>query len=135
MKLKQPNEFNYFELQKSKKYQTFNDGTAYIYEIKNVAEKGNQPKLGLSEKVNLRFKFKTVGMTRFFTAQQNEINIAETIIVPQSRKISVHDVVILTTSKERQYAVEQVQHKDDTFPKTSLITLSELEEVYDTNGI
>lgn len=134
MELRQPNEFDFFELDKKKVYQTFNDGVASVFKIENIAKKGDQPKLGLSQKVKLRFKFKTVGITRFYTAQQNDISISEVIIVPQNRKISVHDVVILTTSK-RQYSIEQVQHKDDTYPKTSLLTLAELEEVYDTSGV
>lgn len=123
-----------FKNTQSKEYQNFNDGIATIYEVKNVAEKGDQPKQGLSQKVKLRFQYKTVGLTRYYTAQQLDIKIAETIVVPQVRNISTHDVVILTSSS-RQYYVEQVQHKDDTFPKTTLLSLSELEESYDTTGV
>jgi hypothetical protein len=112
------------------KPQVFNSGVAHIFVARNVAEKGNQPEMVLEKKLDLRFQYKTVGLTRFYTAQQNDIKIDETIAVPQNRTISTHDVVVLTPS-DRRYVVEQVQHKDDTAPKTTLLSLSEVDEAYD----
>ena len=110
------------------KFLKFNDGVTDIYAVENIAEKGDRPKDGLSIKHHLRFGYETIGIKRNYEAMQAQVQLSEMIIVPMHRDISSQDVAIINGV---QYRIDQVQHKTDTLPPSSLLSLSRLEADYD----
>lgn len=110
------------------KFLKFNDGVTDIYAVENIAEKGDRPKDGLSIKYHLRFGYETIGVKRNYEAMQAQVQLSEMISVSMHRDISSQDVAIINGV---QYRIEQVQHKTDTLPPSSLLSLSRLEADYD----
>lgn len=111
--------------------QTFNDGIVNIYCVENIAEPGNMPKDGLVLKIeNLRYTERTVGMSRYWTALQNQAQIEQMIRVPRINSVSVHDVAILNG---HQYDIVQVQYIQDTVPACMDLSLQRLEVEYEVN--
>lgn len=114
------------------KFQKFNNGIVDIYEVKNAAEKGDRKKDKLFIRYHLRFAYNTIGVKRNFEAAQAQVDLTELISTPLHRDISSQDVAIINS---KQYRIAQVQHKTDTLPPTSLISLSRLEADYEITGI
>jgi len=115
-------------------FKTFNDGIVKIYTVKNIAEPGDRPKDGLCLKYVLRFNYQTIGIQRNYEAMQAQVKISELISTKMQRDISTQDVAIIGADTT-QYAIVQVQHKKDTLPATSLLSLSRLEAKYDFERI
>ena len=113
-------------------FECFTDGIAKVYAVTNIAEQGDRPIDGLKLKYRLCYQYKTVGVKRFVEAQQVFMQVDEMISVPQRRSISTADIVILGNV---QYRIVQVQHIDDTKPKTTKISLWKLEECYASERI
>lgn len=113
---------------KTGRFLSFGDGIAEIYSVKNVAEEGDRPKEKLILKEHLRFENRTVGLQRFFDAAQEKINISRVISAPLIFSVSTQDVVIINGN---QYEIKMKQEKFDTRPASMLLTLSDVEEVYE----
>lgn len=113
---------------KTGRFLTFNDGTAEICAIHNVAEEGDRPKNKLIVKERLRFENRTVGLQRFFDAAQEKITISRVVSMPLIASVSTQDVVIINGN---QYEIKMKQEKFDTRPASMLLTLSDVEEVYE----
>lgn len=111
-------------------FETFNDGIVKIYTVTNIAEPGDRPKDGLCLKYVLRFNYQTIGIQRNYEAMQAQIKLNELISVKMQRDISTQDVAIIGADTT-QYVIVQVQHKKDTLPPTSLLSLTKLEAKYE----
>ncbi|ABO51112.1 hypothetical protein Dred_2602 [Desulforamulus reducens MI-1] len=110
--------------------QTFNDGIVNIYSVGNIAQLGNMPKEGLTLKVGpLRYKERTVGMGRFWTAMQAQTRIDQVIRVPQIRSVSTQDIAVLMDGK--QYEIKQIQYQEDVEPPVMDLSLERLEADYE----
>ena len=112
------------------KFETFNDGIVKIYSVTNISEQGDQPKDGLTLKYVIRFNYKTIGIQRNYEAMQAQIKLSELISVKMQRDISTQDVAVIGADTT-QYEISQVQHKKDTLPATSLLSLTRLEAKYE----
>lgn len=109
--------------------QTFNDGIVSIYKVDNIAQPGNMPKDGLIIKVkNLRFEERTVGMSRYWTALQDNARIEQLLRMPRINSVTVHDVAILNG---QQYDIMQVQYPPDVEPPCMDLSLERLEVAYE----
>lgn len=111
-------------------FKTFNDGIVKIYTVKNISKPGDRPKDGLCLKHVLRFNYQTIGIQRNYEAMQAQVKISELISVKMQRDISTQDVAIIGADTT-QYDIVQVQHKKDTLPATSLLSLTKLEAKYE----
>ena len=110
--------------------QTFNDGVANIYTVCNIAESGEMPKDGLTLKIGaLRYKERTVGMSRYWVAMQAQARIDLVLRTPQLRSVSLHDVV--TPIDGEQYRIVQIQYPEDMEPPVMDLSLQRLEVAYD----
>lgn len=110
--------------------QTFNDGVVNIYSVGNIALSGNMPKEGLTLKVgHLRYKEKTVGMSRYWIAKQAQAKIDMVIRVPKILAISVQDIAIPIDGN--QYRIVQIQHIEDMEPPVMDLSLQRLEADYE----
>lgn len=109
--------------------QTFNDGVTTIYSVENIAQPGNMLKEGLIYKIGpLRYRERTVGMGRFWTAMQAQVKIDQVIRVQQIRSVSTQDVAILVNGK--QYRIQQIQYPEDIEPPVMDLSLERLEAEY-----
>jgi len=89
------------------------------------------PKDGLQLKVGcLRYKERTVGMSRYWAAMQTQARIDLVLRMPQLRNVSLHDVVIPVDGQ--QYRIVQVQYPEDIDPPVMDLSLQRLEVAYDT---
>lgn len=98
------------------KIQTFNSGIvrlAYILQGERLRYKGNP----------LRYNERTVGLRRFFQADQVGRKISKVIRVPKIKDISENDVAIINNN---QYSIVQMQNIDDTKPKCWQLTLEKI---------
>lgn len=114
-------------LKKQKKItQTFNDGVVSIYSVGNISAPGDMPKEGLTLKMsNLHYEERTVGMSRYWTAMQNQAQIERIIRVPRVN-ISTHDVAKIN---DLQYDIVQAQVIKDVTPPCIDLSLQRLEAV------
>lgn len=112
-----------------KKTQSFNDGVVSIYQVGDTSEPGDMPKEGLvNPPVFLRFKQRTVGFSRYYTAMQAQQKVDEVIRCPFCAAVSVQDVAIMAG---KQYRIELVQRPEDVHPAVMDLTLRRLEQNYE----
>lgn len=109
--------------------QSFNDGIVKIYRVVDIALPGDMPKEGLILQLTLRYKERTVGLTRYYAALQNNIKVDFVIRCQQVREVLANDVAILVD--ENQYRVMQVQYPEDVEPPVMDLTLEKVGEFYD----
>lgn len=117
-----------YEREKRTKFEVFNDGVAHIYKLADVSLPGFKPTFKPQPYRNYPFQYKTIGVRRNYEAMQAQVRLDEMIEVMQDRCVSPQDIVVI---EGVQYDIIQVQHKNDTYPKTSLLSLRRLEENYD----
>lgn len=114
----------------SHKRQSFPDGVVKVYSVGDIALPGDMPQEGLVLKVSLRYKERTVGLTRFFAAMQNNVQVAFVLRCPQVRSVSTSDVVVNRDGV--QFEIKQVQYPEDAEPPVMDLTLEKLGEPYAT---
>lgn len=122
------NERQKYEREKKTKFEVFNDGIAHIYKLADVSQPGFKPTFKPQPYRHYPFKYKTIGVRRNYQAMQAQVRLDEMILTAQDRHVSAQDIVVI---EGIQYEVKQVQHQNETFPRTSLISLQRLEENYD----
>jgi hypothetical protein len=120
-------------LQNKLQVQTYNDGAVNVYETINIAQPGNMPVDGLTLKETLHYEERTVGITRFYTAMQNDIKIDMLIRCPRIRSIAAEDIAIPVDGK--QYRIVQVQYPEDVVPASMDLSLERLVAEYDIAGV
>jgi len=109
--------------------QSFNDGIVNVYSVGNIATPGNMPKDGLTIRIsNLRYEERIVGMSRYWTALQDQAKIEQLIRVPRINSVTVHDVAILNG---QQCDIKQVQYIQDIEPPCMDLSLERLEVAYE----
>ena len=114
----------------NQKIQSYNDGIANIYNVGNIAELGNLPEQELTLKVgSLCFEERTVGISRFYSALQDNVKIAQMIRTPRLESISPQDIVILSNGK--QYEIKQIQYPKGIEPPSMDLSLERLVAEYD----
>jgi hypothetical protein len=110
--------------------QTFNDGIANIYSVGNIAPPGGMPKDGLTIKAeSIRYKERTVGMSRFWTAIQTNAKIGRLLRMQRIDSVSTLDVAIPVDGN--QYKIVQIQYPEDVDPPVMDLSLERLDAAYD----
>jgi hypothetical protein len=114
-------------------FQTFNDGICRICRLENTAEPGLKPVKELVTKHDrVPYEKRKVGVTRFYTAMQENVEIEALLRVPGQFAISTQDYCIIDG---RQYGIHQVQEVPDTMPPSCDLSLKKTEAEYDIAGI
>lgn len=106
----------------------FNDGICTIYSVENSAGDGDMPVEQLILKYKLRFRWHTVGMSRYYEAMQAQVKISNAVDVPLRVDVNAQDVAVIN---DRQYRIIQKQEKRDTKPASMLLTLTDIEEAFE----
>lgn len=107
--------------------QAFNDGIVTVYSVEDNAPAGFRPVEKLTKKAALRYEERRLGIQRFYSGMQNQIEIERVLRVPFF-EISNQDIAI--TEDGRQYRIDLVQKVMDVFPDCLDITLSKIEQKY-----
>lgn len=103
--------------------QTFNDGVLNIYRIDNTAAPGEMPNETPTIKYQgIRYDNRTVGMSRFWQAKQEDVRIERLVRCP--RLSDVHALDIIQTETGDQYNIEQIQYPRDVYPPSMDLSLS-----------
>ena len=111
------------------KMQCFIDGLCDVYFL------GDDSTPVLKHKA-LRFQERVVGVKRYFTAAQAQVEINRLIRLPFGPDISPHDFVVIGTGENcRQYQIVQVQKIPDTLPPSNDITLKQVEQLLQFGGV
>jgi hypothetical protein len=111
--------------------QPFNDGVLKVYSVGNIAEPGDLAKSGLTLKFQnaIPYEERTVGITRFYSAKQDQNTIEQLLRIPRMNGISRNDVVIPIDGE--QYRIEQVQSVKDVEPHCLDLSLERVSVAYD----
>lgn len=107
----------------------FNDGVVKVYAVTNSALPGEKPVEALTLKQTLRYKERTVGLTRYYAALQANVRVQAVLRCLRVPGVSTQDVAIPNDGK--QYKISQVQYPEDVTPPVMDLTLDALEAVYD----
>lgn len=115
-------------MKKKTKFETFNDGVVYIYKTTDISLPGYKPQLKPVFYRAYHFAYRTIGIKRNYEAMQLSVRLDELINIQLDRNISPQDIVVI---EGVQYDIKQLQHKQETKPPTTLISLQRREEFYD----
>lgn len=116
-------------MSRARKQQTFNDGVVRIYEVKNTAIPGKTPKKSLAIKETIRYKTRTVGISRMNLAMQDNNRVDKLIECPRREAVTATSVAVFQDGK--QYQVINLQYPDDQEPPTMLISMERVGTLYD----
>lgn len=106
--------------------QNFGDGVVKIYTVTNSAQPGYQPVPELTLKCKLRYEEQRLGIQRYYSGRQNQVEIERVLRVPRYGGITNQDVAV--TEDGRQFRVDMVQNVTDVYPASLDITLAKIEQ-------
>lgn len=109
--------------------QPFEDGTVDIYTASDEAFPGYQPRPKLTRKARLRYEERRLGIQRYYTGMQNQVNIQRVIRVPRSIPISSQDVA--RTENGVFYRIDLVQAAVDVYPPSVDLTLARVAQDFE----
>lgn len=109
--------------------QSFNSGLVRIYDVKNTAAPGYTPVEKLVHKLTLRYDEQRLGIQRYYSGRQNQVQIERVIRVPKAGRVSSQDVAI--TEDGYRYRIDMVQAVVGVYPPSSDLTLARLDQDYD----
>lgn len=105
--------------------QSYNDGVVDVFSVHNVAQAGYAPVKELLYKVTLRYEERRMGINRYYSSMQAQMQIDRVIRVQKSIPINTQDVVV---EHGEQYRVELVQVVPDVYPASLDLTLSKVKQ-------
>jgi hypothetical protein len=114
--------------------QPFNDGVLTVYTVGNIAAPGNMPKDGLAPKFSSKIPYeeRTVGVTRFYAAKQEQSTVNQVLRIPRINGMSQADKVVPIDGE--QYDIVQIQFINDIEPPSMDLSLQLRSVKYDIKG-
>lgn len=109
--------------------QCYDDGIVKIYTVTDIAKPGYQPVPSLTLKCTLRYEEQRLGIQRYYSGQQNQIQIERVIRTPRYGDVNNQDVAV--TEDGKQYRIDLVQNATEVYPPSIDITLAKVEQEYD----
>ena len=109
--------------------QRYNDGVVRIYSVEDTAAPGYAPVETPTLKITLRYEERRLGITRYFSGQQNQMQIDRVLRVQRAGKVNTQDIAV--TEDGQNYRVDLVQSVPDVWPESVDLTLSKIEQVID----
>lgn len=106
--------------------QNFGDGVVAIYTVKDVAQPGYQPKPQTTLKCKLRYEEQRLGIQRYYSGRQNQVEIERVLRVLRYGGITNQDVAV--TEDGRQFRIDMVQNVTDVYPASLDLTLAKIEQ-------
>lgn len=112
--------------------QSFNDGVATVYRLVDTAKPGYLPKPEPVKTAVLRYEEQRLGLTRYYAAQQNNVDVERVVRVPRGPGIAVQDIAV--TEDGQEYAIGMVQTVEGVFPPCLDVTLAKVSQKRVTAG-
>ena len=109
--------------------QSFNDGIVTVYSVSDAAEPGYKPVEALARKVSLCYEERRLGIQRFYSGKQNQVQIERVLRCPNTGKPCSQDIAI--TEDGQQYRIDLVQKVDGVYPPSVDITLARVDHRYE----
>jgi hypothetical protein len=111
--------------------QNLSDGVVTVYAVEDVAQPGYQPqlKLKIPPKAVLRYEEQRLGIQRYYSGRQNQIQIERVLRVPRYGCVTNQDVAV--TEDGRQYRIDLVQTVQDVYPGCMDLTLAKIEQEFE----
>lgn len=109
--------------------QTYNDGSVTVYSVEDGSQPGHKPVEKLSQKAVLRYAERRLGIQRFYSGKQNQVQIERVIRCPRTGLINTQDVAI--TEDGNQYRIHLVQLADGVYPPSVDVTLVRTTQKYE----
>ena len=109
--------------------QSFTSGIVTVYSEQYVAPPGYLPQVQLTEKVTLRYEERSLGLQRYFNAQQNQVQVERVIRCPRYADVTNQDVA--ETEDGTRYRIDMVQAVMDAYPPCMDLTLARYEQAPD----
>ena len=106
--------------------QNFCDGVVKVYSVTDGAQPGYQPQPVLALKCTLRYEEQRLGIQRYYSGRQNQVEIERVLRVPRYGGITNQDVAV--TEDGRQFRVDMVQNVTDVYPASLDLTLAKIEQ-------
>lgn len=109
--------------------QTYNDGVMTVYSVVDASSPGRRPEEKLSQKVRLQYEERRLGIQRYYSGKQNQVQIKRVVRCQNCGMISSQDVAI--TEDGTRYQVDLVQIVPNVFPESVDITLLKIDQKYE----
>jgi SPP1 family predicted phage head-tail adaptor len=109
--------------------QTYNNGTVRIYAVTNTAEPGRKPQIGETLIETLPYEEQSIGVTRYYQARQNQVDIEKVVRVPFRQ--ALNNKMAAKLEDGEAYRIDFVQPRLDVFPVSMDLTLKQ----YDQSGV
>jgi len=109
------------------------DGLMRVFKVTNIAQPGEMPKQGLRFFCRLAYLERTVGMSRYWTAQQASADISLLLRTHRRRDVTTHHVVILRDGE--QYNIRQIQYPSEVRPPVMDLSLERRADKYDVEEV
>lgn len=106
--------------------QPLNDGIVQICRVVDVSEPGYRPVEKLEPIVTLRYENQRVGIQRYFSGMQNQIQVDKVIRVQKAMEITNQNVAV--TEDGAEYRIDLVQAVTGIFPRCVDLTLTRIEQ-------
>lgn len=107
--------------------QNYNDGVVAIIAVVDTAKPGYQPQPGKPQvKYTLRYEERRLGIQRYYSSLQNQIQLDRVIRVPRVAGITTQDFAV--TEDEQAYRIDLVQSVMDVYPPSLDLTLTKIEQ-------
>lgn len=106
--------------------QTFNDGLVTVYRLTDEAKPGYMPKLKPVKVALLRYEERRLGLTRYYSAKQNNVQVERVVRVPKGAPIAAQDIAV--TEDGQEYAIDLVQTVDGVWPDSLDLTLAKISQ-------
>ena len=107
--------------------QNYNDGVVVIIAVVDTAQPGYQPQPGDPQvKYILRYEERRLGIQRYYSSLQNQIQLDRVIRVPRVDGITTQDFAV--TEDGQGYRIDLVQSVMDVYPPSLDLTLTQIEQ-------
>lgn len=94
--------------------------------VSDTAAAGRMPKKTLTEKISLRYAEQRLGISRYYSAKQNQTEAERVVRVPRAETVTNRDIA--RTEDGTYYGIEMVQSVENVYPPSLDITLSRTEQ-------
>ncbi|MBQ3199086.1 MAG: hypothetical protein IJB67_01780 [Firmicutes bacterium] len=109
--------------------QVYSDGIVRIYNAKDEAPPGRKPMAALEFVATLCYAEKKLGIQRYYSARQNQIEVERVLRVPRIE--GLHSQQVAITEDGSQYRIDLVQLAEGVMPPSWELTLAKVEQIFD----
>lgn len=102
--------------------QSYNDGLVTIYRLTDGGKPGYLPQPLPSKIVTLHYAEMRLGLTRYYAAKQNNVQVERVLRVPRGANIAAQDIAV--TEDGQEYDIDLIQSVDGIWPPSLDLTLA-----------